>query len=614
MCGIAGIVLFNGQPVERDELGRMNRALAHRGPDDEGICCQDNVGMAHRRLAIIDPAAGPQPFFDQDRRLILSYNGEVYNFFEIRQELGADYYFQTRSDTEVVLKAYQKWGISCLGRFRGMFAFAIYDSLRRRLYLVRDRVGVKPLFYASLDGRFAFASELGALLQLPWIPRNIDPASVANFLRYTYVPTPATIYQKIYKLEPGHYLEVDTQEGRIWRRRYWGLRVKIGKGNEQDRLEELNAELDEAMRIYVRSDVPFGCFLSGGIDSSLVAALMARHLDSPVRTFSIGFAEKGHSELPYAAEAARILGTDHREKIVSSQLAFDLLRRMVVHFGEPFADSSAVPTYYVSRETSSQVKMVLSGDGGDELFAGYDSYPVTLRDSFNPLYPARLALCRGLAPFLPFARLRRGAMDLRERHQSQRELWSDEGLRLLLRPEIPLPPRPQVEADAASGPLDRVTQFQVEDFKTYLVDDVLTKVDRMSMANSLEVRVPLLDHRIVEMAFSLPLSLRIRLDPLTGQVETKVLLKRSAARFFPEPFLARPKHGFGIPVAEWCRGPLLPFIRESLQDPICPVFDWVRPKAARRTLCDLLKGDDSAASRLWSLLMFSLWADEVHSR
>jgi len=362
MCGIAGIVNFNGRPVDAQELARVNEALAHRGPDGEGIYCQGNVGIAHRRLAIIDPQTGSQPFFSEDRKLILSYNGEVYNYYEIRQELRADHNFRSRSDTEVVLNAYQKWGINCLERFRGMFALAIYDSRRERLYLVRDRVGIKPLYYARLDDRFAFASELGALLHFPWLPRDIETQSVANFLRYSYVPTPATIYKRIYKLEPGHYLEVDTREGRIRKERYWDLRMNIEEPRRQDFLEALNSKLDETIQIYLRSDVPFGCFLSGGVDSSLVAALMARHLQGRVRTFSIGFDEPEHSELPYGAEASRVIGTVHHEKVVSSQLAIDLLQRMVIHFGEPFADSSAVPSYYVSRETCGHVKMVLSGD------------------------------------------------------------------------------------------------------------------------------------------------------------------------------------------------------------------------------------------------------------
>ncbi len=614
MCGIAGIVNFDGQPVDLYELGTISDALIHRGPDGEGIYAQGGMGLAHRRLAIIDPKAGVQPFLSDDRRLALCYNGEVYNYRELRRELLADFPFRTQSDTEVVLRAYEKWGLECLQRFRGMFAFALYDERKGTLYLVRDRVGIKPLYYASLGDRLAFASELTALLRLRWLPRDIEPQSIANFLRYMYVPTPATIYQKIHKLEPGHYLEVDTRQGRIRKNQYWDLRIAVEESSQRDGLEALNAKLDETIQIYLRSDVPFGCFLSGGVDSSLVAALMARHLQGRVQTFSIGFDEPGHSELPYASQASGILGTDHHEKIVSSQLAFDLLQKMVVHFGEPFADSSAVPTFYVSRETSRHIKMVLSGDGGDELFAGYDSYPTTFRDYSDPRYPARIRLFQTLARFIPLGRVKQAALNFREKQRSQRELFGDGDLRRLLRPEVAIPPRPEVKIDGDGTLLDPITLFQAEDFKTYLVDDVLTKVDRMSMANSLEVRVPLLDHQIVEMAFSLPLSMRIRLDPLTGKVQTKVLLKMSAARFFPESFLSRPKHGFGIPLIEWCRGPLMPLLQETLLEVNGPIFDWVRPETVKGILRALLRGDGSAATKLWSLLMLHLWTKEVHLR
>jgi asparagine synthase (glutamine-hydrolysing) len=340
---------------------------------------------------------------------------------------------------------------------------------------------------------------------------------------------------------------------------------------------------------------------------------MARYLGGEaVRTFSIGFDEPGRSELPYAAEASRLLGTNHHEKIVSSQLASDVLRKMAGHFGEPFADSSSVPTYYVSQETAQHVKMVLSGDGGDELFAGYNSYPITLRDLANPWYPVRWRLFRVFARVAPWGRLEAAAMDFRQKHRSHRELFYERELCRLLRPEIPIPSRPDMCIQSKGKPLDPVTLFQAEDFKTYLVDDVLTKVDRMSMANSLEVRVPLLDHELVELAFSLPLSLRIRLNSATREVETKFLLKRSAARFFPESFLRRPKHGFGIPIIEWCQGSLRPFLEEALLAGQNPIFAWVRPEMVRGMIRALGNGDGSLAPQLWSLLMLYLWTTEVH--
>lgn len=616
MCGIAGIVRFDRQPVDTAELAALNRALGHRGPDGEGVHCAAGVGLAHRRLAIIDPGAGQQPFFSDDRKVAMTYNGEVYNYLELRDELKREFAFTTRSDTEVVVKAFQKWGIDCIRRFRGMFAFGLYDDAAGLLYLVRDRVGIKPLYYCSFGDRLAFASELTALLQLPWVERELDPMALADYFRYCYVPTPATIYRNIHKLEPGCYLAIDVRTGAIRKRRYWELRAVNAERDEQSLLEELNALLDDTLRIYVRSDVPFGCFLSGGVDSSLVTALMSRHLGFPVESFSIGYDETRHSELAHAGEASRIVGTRHHEKIVSPRLAADTLLRLAGHFGEPFADSSAIPTYLVSSMAAEHVKMVLSGDGGDELFAGYDSYPMTWLDATDPLYPARTLFFRWLARIAPTQRIRRGARfrarSLRDKYVAQRRTFDADALRKLL------PYAAEEPAGSAPGApdaaVDPVTRFQMEDFGSYLPNDILTKVDRMSMANSLEVRVPLLDHPIVEFAFSLPLAAKIRRRPGDGEIETKYLLKKSAARFYPERFLSRPKQGFGIPIVEWCRGDLFPLIEDRLRDPRNPVFDWVSKDAVSGILSSFAAGADGVSAKVWSLLMFEAWVNEVHRR
>src|SRR5437764_4742296 len=379
MCGIAGRVHFDGRPVWPRDLQAMNDALVHRGPDGEGIYCNGNVGLAHRRLAIIDPSAGVQPFCNDDRSIALSFNGEIYNYLEIRRTLESGCHFRTNSDTEVLLKAYETWGIDCLQHLRGMFAFALYDARTMTLYLVRDRLGIKPLYYYHAGDHLLFASELAAMLTDRSMQREIEPYGVAGFFRYQYVPTPATIYKHTYKLEPAHFLEVHVRQGTLRKQRYWHLNIHPVYKTEQVWLEELNAVLDDVSRIYVRSDVPFGAFLSGGVDSSLVTALMATQLAEPVRTFSIGFGEQQYSELPFAAQASRILQTHHHEKVVSYKLALDILHRLVRHFGEPVGDSSAVPTYYVSKEAAQHVKMVLSGDGGDELFGGYAAYTAIVR-------------------------------------------------------------------------------------------------------------------------------------------------------------------------------------------------------------------------------------------
>ena len=617
MCGIAGIINLNGEPASRDELERMNLALIHRGPDGDGIFCKGNVGLAHRRLAIIDPRAGIQPFYSEDRRLILSYNGEVYNYLELRQELGNDFRFWTQSDTEVVLRAYEKWGIACLERFRGMFAFALYDENKNRVYLVRDRVGIKPLFYYSTPERMLFASEFLSVLRADGVRREIAAESLSGFFRYQYVPTPATIYKNLYKLEPGHYLEVDTRRNHVTKHRYWELPINILNRAEGDFLEEFNTLLDETIQMYVRSDVPFGAFLSGGVDSSLVSAVMAKHLDDPVRTFTIGFNEEKHSEIPFAAEASRVVGTNHYEKIVSPDLAEEVLSKLVVHFGEPFADSSAIPTYYVSREAASRVKMVLSGDGGDELFGGYNSYPITFQDFSNPNQQWYHALLNFAAQHGVFPALRRWAREKRThlhqaKHDAQRQIFNDSSLRELLSEEIPVAPEVSFSVNILTHEVDPVSMFQAQDFKTYMVDDVLTKVDRMSMANSLEVRVPLLDHKIVELAFSLPLSLKLRQDDTARRIETKYLLKKSAARFYPESFLSRPKQGFGIPIVEWCLGPLRPLLESKIRNRSNPIFNWIKYSYVQNIGNRFFKGDHAWVTRLWFVLILSLWDEYVH--
>ena len=618
MCGIAGVVNFDGRPVDRGELEALGGSLAHRGPDGEGFFTHANVGLAHRRLAIIDPRLGIQPFSSDDGTLVLSYNGEIYNYVEVREELKRDFAFKTDSDTEVVLHAYEKWGIDCLSRFRGMFAFALYDQGQDTLYLVRDRVGIKPLLYYQTAERLVFASEIQALLRAEGVRRDVAPESFSGFFRYQYVPTPATIYKNLYKLEPGHYLEVSPRRGTVAKRAYWRLEVRSREQTESAWREELDGLLEETIHMYVRADVPFGAFLSGGVDSSLVTALMAKELSHPVRTFTIGFHEEAHSELPFAAEASRAAGTDHAEKIVSPDLAEDLLTRMVVHFGEPFADSSAIPTYYVSREAAREVKMVLSGDGGDELFGGYNSYQTTFR-TFRAERKRR-----GLASEILGLAARHGAgVGLLERvksrrvdryqrdHDAQREIFDSEALRSLLAPGLPVVPPLRFQLDVDGPPPDPVTRFQAQDFNTYMVDDVLTKVDRMSMANSLEVRVPLLDYKVVELAFSLPLDMKLRFDD-RGGVQTKYLLKKSAARFFPEGFLSRPKQGFGIPVREWCLGFLRPLIESKLGDRQSPVYEWVRYDYVSTLLSQFFAGRHRLVARVWFVLMLDLWARHVH--
>ncbi|MFN9742511.1 MAG: asparagine synthase (glutamine-hydrolyzing) [Acidobacteriota bacterium] len=624
MCGIAGSINLKGRPVELPTLQRMNDAIAHRGPDGEGFYCQGPVGLAQRRLAIIDPQGGVQPFYSDDQSLVLIFNGEVYNYVEIRKELAAHFPFHTDSDTEVVLKAYQQWGIGgAIERFQGMFAFALYDTRNGVVYLVRDRVGIKPLYYYLADDQLIFSSEVQSVLKAPEVRREISPEAVASYLRYQYVPAPNSIYQNLHKLEPGCLLKVDLRQGTVEKSRYWQMKIRQEtRRAEGELIEEFNALFDEILKIYVRSDVPFGAFLSGGVDSSLVAAVLARHLDSPVQTFTIGFEEEEHSETPFAREASRIIGAKHTEKIVLPDHAEDLLSRMVRHFGEPFGDSSAIPTYYVSQVAAGQVKMVLSGDGGDELFGGYNSYQATYRQfvgqGANPvsggLVGRLLAAIRGQGSRVGEAT----DMDsYLAAHNAQREGFGTNDLRQLLAPHLAIPERPTFKPVAVSGSpagIDPVTWFQAQDFNTYMVDDVLTKVDRMSMANSLEVRVPLLDHKVVEFAFALPLSLRIRPSGSGDSLITKYLLKKSAGRYFSDQFLARPKRGFGIPVVEWCRGRFRPLIEEQLRDRGNPVFAWLNYPQVELILNDFFSTNPSRVAQVWYIFMLSMWVKHVHEQ
>jgi asparagine synthase (glutamine-hydrolysing) len=617
MCGIAGIFNFENAPVDRDELERMNLAQAHRGPDGDGFYIRGRVGLAHRRLAIIDPKAGGQPFLNDNGSVALILNGEIYNYVELRSQLADDFAFRTNSDTEVLLRAYEKWGIACLDRLRGMFAFAIHDSRTQTLFVARDRVGIKPLFYLLTPHRLVFASEIAAILSARDVERRIRPESVSQFFRYQYIPAPATIYENLYKLEPGFFLLANTRTNAVTTRRYWNLAVDIKERSEEEALEELNALLAEIMRIHVRSDVPFGAFLSGGVDSSLVTAIMARELPGPVKTFSIGFQEERHSELPFASQAAKTVCTAHQGKVVTPDLAEEILALLSVRFGEPFADSSAVPTFYVSREAAREVKMVLSGDGGDELFGGYNSYRHTFKDHISRLRRLPLALLETAARLVPLQALRERALfggveQFREDHDAQRQIFRGQDLRDLIAPHLPVAEPVGFVTRFAGRLSDPITYFQAQDFKTYLVDDVLTKVDRMSMANSLEVRVPLLDHKLVEFAFTLPLSLKLRRGNGQDGVVTKHILKQSAMRFFPMSFLERPKQGFGIPVAEWLSGFLRPTVETCLRSASSPIYDWIDHGKTRTILDGFFAGNESLAAKVWFLLSFGLWVNHVH--
>ena len=618
MCGIAGVAIRDGGLVDEGLVRAMTDVLAHRGPDGAGVHVEGRVGLGHRRLAIIDlSAAAGQPMAGADGRAWITFNGEIYNFRELRRELESlGHRFRTSSDTEVILAAYAAWGTECVSRLRGMFAFGIWDRERRRLFLARDRVGIKPLFYAWDGRRLLFASELKAILQDPVVPRELNWAALRDYLTLLYVPAPRTIFRHVYKLPPGSSLLLDLDHGDPQVGRYWRLAfVPDRSRSEAEWLEGLRWHLEDAVRSHLVSDVPVGAFLSGGVDSSTVVALMARAGGSPVRTFSIGFDEADFDELAHARRVARRYATDHYEFVVKPD-ALESLPRLAEQFDEPYGDASALPTYYVAKITREQVTVALSGDGGDENFAGYRRYARAL--AFHERLdrgPGRLAkpFFRLAADLWPAEMRGRGFLELLgadpvARYFRMVAYQSSETLRRLLTPEA----RANVEAEvdaAAFGRLaeesrapDYVAALQYVDIQTYLPDDILTKVDRTSMLVSLEVRVPLLDHVLMEFVAAMPTSLKLR-DGLG-----KLILKQAMAGDLPEETLQRRKMGFGVPLGAWFRHELADYTRAVLLGRRARERGLVDLDTVARLLERHRTGAADHSSCIWSLLCLEEWA------
>ncbi|HSL21363.1 MAG TPA: asparagine synthase (glutamine-hydrolyzing) [Vicinamibacterales bacterium] len=616
MCGIAGKVNFDGGAVDRDLLRAMTDAVTHRGPDAAGYHAAPGVGLGHRRLSIIDLATGDQPIANEDGTVWTVFNGEIYNFAEVRTELeAAGHRFRTRSDTEVIVHGYEEWGDRCVERFRGMFALAVWDATARRLLLARDRLGVKPLYYAELPGRgIVFGSEIKSILLDPAVPRDWRPDALDSYLTLLYVPAPATIYKAVRKLPPGHVLVAEN--GSVHTRPYWDL-VFTGTGDparEEEYLERLDALLRESIRLRLISDVPLGAFLSGGIDSSTVVAYMVETSDAPVVTTSVGFDVHAYDELEHAETVARHLGCEFHPQIADPRVE-DLLPALAWHFDEPFADSSAVPTYYVSRAARSLVTVALSGDGGDELWAGYARHRVEQSEWRARRWLGPGAKLAGWAArALPLSV--RGARALRHMALSPAEACADKhayglfeqgGKTRLYSGDFSAALRgtdvfePFTTAYAACRSQDPVDRALYVDVKTYMLDDILTKVDRMSMAVSLETREPLLDHRLLEFAATVPVSLKIR----DGQ--TKYLLRRLLERKVPRPIVERGKRGFEAPIGEWLRGPLAPMASDLLGDGRLASRGLFNAREVQRLWTEHRTGAADHRHRLWQLVMLELW-------
>jgi asparagine synthase (glutamine-hydrolysing) len=628
VCGIAGIFESRGRSeIDRRLLERMNASLFHRGPDAGGLHLEPGLGLVHRRLSIIDLSTGQQPLYNEDGSVAVVFNGEIYNFQELAKELAAcGHSFRTHSDTEVIVHGWEEWGASCVERFRGMFAFALWDRNRETLFLARDRLGVKPLYYAQLrDGPWIFGSELKALLVHPGLRREINPMAVEDYFAYGYVPEPRTIFKEVLKLPPGSTLTLRRGQLASQPVEYWDVPFKAATApSEQEASEELIFRLRESVKLRLISDVPLGAFLSGGVDSSAVVAMMAGLSAEPVVTCSISFGDPAFNESAYARTVAERYRTHHHVEQVDPD-DFSLVDRLARMYDEPYADSSAIPTYRVCELARKTVTVALSGDGGDESFGGYSRYRWHVNEErVRLLVPPQLRrpLFGLLGQFYPKAdwaprvfrakaTLEALARDSLEAyfysvsflHNGMRRDLFSERFRSELQGYAALE---VLKRHAARAPSDHpLSLVQYLDLKTYLVGDINTKVDRASMAHSLEVREPLMDHPLVEWLSSLPPSFKLQ------KRQGKFLLKKALEPYLPPEILYRPKMGFAVPLAKWFRGPLREAVKNAVLGPVLAETGWFNASYLRRLVEDHQSGRRDYSTPLWTLLMFESFLRNV---
>ncbi len=621
MCGIVGFVNSNSRAASRAHLEEMNACIVHRGPDEDGFYLKENVALAMRRLAIIDLKGGQQPIFNEDKTAAIVFNGEIYNFQEIKKDLEQrGHRFYTNCDTEVIIHLYDAYGADCVEHLRGMFAFAIWDERDKSLFLARDRVGKKPILYSHQEnGDLIFGSEFTALLAHPNISREVDFEAIDSYLSYLCVPAPQTAFKQIRKLEPAHWLR--WKDGRIETKRYWqpdfSKKIKI---SEEEAIEETTRILRESTKLRLISEVPLGAFLSGGVDSSIVVALMAQESSSPVKTFSIGFEEQDFSELKYAKRVAEHIGAEYHEFIVRPN-ALEVLPTLVEHYGEPYADSSAIPTYYVAKETRQFVTVALNGDGGDESFAGYERHAAMRLAEMYHRFPefARKLLIEKPINLFPTSELKRSRLRDAKRFLQAANLprteryfrWMSTFNRAAKRElytrdftETVSAQNPSVFLDKwfgaanGSGILDATL---LTDQMTYLPNDLLVKVDIASMANSLEARSPFLDHKVIEFAASLPENLKMQ------RFQTKSLLKKVAARLVPRDVVYRRKMGFGVPIGNWFRGEMKSFVRDHLLSEKSLKRGIAKSEMIEKYVNEHIEAKRDHTFQIWTLLMLELW-------
>ncbi len=609
MCGFVGKVNFNRDCyVDKSLIKAMCDSLEHRGPDDEGFFVNGNVGLGHRRLSIIDLDTGHQPIFNEDGSIVIVYNGELYNFSELKRDLLSNgHKFKTNTDTEVIVHLYEEHGESCLTRMNGMFSFALWDKNQEKLFLARDRIGIKPLNYYIDNDKVVFGSEIKAVVKDASVPNTIDLSSIDLYLSYGYIPAPFTIFENIRKLLPGHYMTVQNGQHRV--KEYWNIKYDY---QHNRRIEEDEENIFNILRSSVEmrliSDVPFGAFLSGGVDSSAVVGIMSQICDRPVKTFSIGFNEDEYNELDDARYIAELFKTDHHEEVVKPD-AIELVPELVRYYDEPFADSSSIPTYYVSKLAREHVKVVLSGDGGDELFAGYTRYLTSQRDKAYLKLPEfiRCNLIGTLGQIMPKSVKGRNyfryiAQDELQRYFSKISCFSDYRKRELYTNDFANSINrwiPDYIDDVKDK--DIVTQYLYFDSKTYLPDDILVKVDKASMARSLEVRVPILDYRLIEYAATIPPDRKIK------GINQKAIFKGALSKLLPDRVFTKKKHGFGVPLDKWFRNELKDYAYDNLLSKAASERGYFQKKNIRYILDEHQLGNRDNSFHIWALLFLELW-------
>lgn len=620
MCGITGRLNFIAQQkVHTEEIKEMTGAIYHRGPDDEGMYINENIGLGFRRLSIIDLHTGHQPLTNEDESIWIVFNGEIYNYKELYSNLiKQGHVFKTRTDTEVIVHLYEQYGVDCLQHLRGMFAFAIWDDRKKQLFCARDRFGIKPLFYYLDNEKILFGSEIKAILKNKTIDKTISEDALNSYFAYGYITSNLSIFSKIKKLPAAHYLLLTPgKEQKVQIKKYWEIYFEPDYSKtEEDWAEELKRNFDESVRLHMISDVPLGAFLSGGIDSTGIVAMMAANSDRPVKTFSIGFQEKKYNELEYAKEVAVRYNCEHHEYIVEPE-SVSLLPKLASVYDEPFADTSAIPTYYVSKFAREHVTVALSGDGGDELFAGYSIYSYFKKiHKYNFSSPLFNKLTWGsIHNLIPNTMIGKGLTYYLSKDPehlgAHLNLWTLQQRKRLLLNNGYKDPSDNIEFFKTkilnTGEKDFISNLQYLDLQTYLVDDILTKVDRASMLNSLEVRVPFLDHKFAELTFRIPSSFKIKAD------SQKYIFKKALHSFLPPNIVNHRKKGFDMPISAWFKKELKEYVQDTLLSKNSLLSNYVNHKYVKQIVAENTRSLRDFSSQIWSLLFFEAWLGQNRS-